>query len=367
MGFEGDDTQVSTKARFRYNSQLVQVTLIGLVCFCCPGMFNALAGLGGGGQENPTAANNANTALYTTFAIFGILGGGIYNILGPRLTLASGCSTYVLYAGSFLYYNHQQHQAFAIISGAVLGIGAGFLWAGEGAIVISYPPQHRKGTYISLFWSVFNMGGVIGGLIPFILNYNRSEAASVNDGTNIGIMCFMTAGTLLSLSLLPPSKVVRDDGTRCTNIKYSKVSTEAVEIGKLLFNWKMLFIAPAAWASNFVHSYQFNIFQSRRKRGFVGNGIVAALGTAIWAGGLAKQADDSEVLSRYGGFYKGVQSAGAAVAWHVDARKVPLLTQLIVNWSFTTVSYPLLVIKDDHKGEEPSINPASMDNNSKPV
>jgi len=68
-----------------------------------------------------------------------------------------------------------------------------------------------------------------------------------------------------------------------------------------------------------------------------------------------------------------VQSAGAAVAWHVDARKVPLLTQLIVNWSFTTVSYPLLailamlVIKDDHKGEEPSINPASMDNNSKPV
>ena len=107
------------------------------------------------------------------------------------------------------------------------------------------------------------MGGVIGGLIPFILNYNRSEAASVNDGTNIGIMCFMTAGTLLSLSLLPPSKVVRDDGTRCTNIKYSKVSTEAVEIGKLFFNWKMLFIAPAAWASNFVHSYQFNLWMGR--------------------------------------------------------------------------------------------------------
>jgi hypothetical protein len=42
------------------------------------------------------------------------------------------------------------------------------------------------------------MGGVIGGLIPFILNYNRSEAASVNDGTNIGIMCFMTAGTPLA-------------------------------------------------------------------------------------------------------------------------------------------------------------------------
>lgn len=302
------------------------------------------------------------------------------------------------------------------------------------------------------------MGGVIGGLIPFILNYNRSEAASVNDGTYIGFMCFMTAGTLLSLAILPPSKVVRDDGTRCTNIKYSKVSTEAVEIGKLFFNWKMLLIAPAAWASNFFYSYQFNnvngalfnlrtrglnnvfywgaqmvgsvgigyildfSFQSRRKRGFVGIGIVAALGTAIWAGGLAKQvgykhndlppkldfkdsgsdfagpfvlyfsyglldamfqsmvywvigalADDSQILSRYVGFYKGVQSAGAAVAWQVDAHKVPLLSQLIVNWSLTTVSYPLLAIlvmlavKDDQKGEEPSINPASVDNNSKPV
>ena len=53
-----------------------------------------------------TADNNANTALYTTFAIFGILGGGIYNILCPHFTLFVGCSTYVLYANSFLYYNH---------------------------------------------------------------------------------------------------------------------------------------------------------------------------------------------------------------------------------------------------------------------
>ena len=34
------------------------------------------------------------------------------------------------------------------------------------------------------------MGGVIGGLIPFILNHNRSEAASVNDGT-VRILSFV--------------------------------------------------------------------------------------------------------------------------------------------------------------------------------
>lgn len=333
MGFQGDEessnNNLPTKSIFRYNSPFVQVTLIGFVCFCCPGMFNALSGMGGGGQVDPTAANNANTALYTAFAVFGILGGGIYNILGPRLTLVAGCSTYVLYAGSFLYYNHYKHQAFAIVAGAILGIGAGLLWAGEGAIMTSYPPPHRKGTYISLFWSIFNMGGVIGGLIPFILNYHRSEAASVNDGTYIGFMCFMTVGTLLSFAILPPSKVVRDDGTVCTHIKYSKVSTEAVEIMKLFLNWKMLLMIPASWASNFFYSYQFNnvnaahfnlrtrglnnvfywgaqmlgsvgigyildfSFQSRRTRGFVGIAIVGVLGTAIWGGGLANQVNYS--------------------------------------------------------------------------
>nr|XP_011470662.1 PREDICTED: UNC93-like protein 1 [Fragaria vesca subsp. vesca] len=285
-----------------------------------------------------------------------------------------------------------------------------------------------KGTYISIFWSIFNMGGVIGGLIPFVLNYKRTEAASVNDATYIGFMVFMSIGTFLTLAILPPSKVVRDDGTKCTNIQYSNVTTEAIEIGKLFLNWKMLLIVPAAWSSNFFYTYQFNnvngvmfnlrtrglnnvfywgaqmagsigigyimdfSFKSRRTRGFFGIIVVAVLSSAIWAGGLANQlgysrgnkpekldfkggsdyagpfvlyfsfglldamyqslvywvigalADDSETLSRYVGFYKGVQSAGGAVAWQVDARNVSFLGQLIMNWVFTTVSYPLLIV-----------------------
>lgn len=132
--------------------------------------------------------------------------------------------------------------------------------------------------------------------------------------------------------------------------------------------------------------------KSRRKRGFLGLSIVALLGTAIWGGGLANQlryssdkplkeldfkdsgsayagplilyfcyglmdamfqtlcywtigalADDSQTLSRYSGFYKGVQSAGAAVAWQVDSQKVSLLAQLLINWGLTTISYPLVL------------------------
>ena len=63
-------------------------------------------------------------------------------------------------------------------------------------------------------------------------------------------------------------------------------------------------------------------------------------------------------IRRYVGFYKGVQSAGAAAAWQVDTQKVSYMSQLIVNWSLTTISYPLLLIlvllavKDNHKDEE---------------
>ncbi|GKU87819.1 hypothetical protein SLEP1_g2156 [Rubroshorea leprosula] len=381
MGFEGNkearvvaDRVPGGSSLFRYNSPLVQVILIGLVCFCCPSMFNALSGMGGGGQVEPTVANNVNTAPYVTFSIFGVLSGGAYNIFGPRITLALGCSTYILYAVSFHYYNHCHNQAFAIVAGAILGAGTGLLWAGEGAIMTSYPSTARTGSYIFLFWNIFNLGGIIGRLIPFVLNYHRTKAESVNDATYIVFMCFMSTIALLSFSILHPSRVIRNDGTRCTNVKYSNVSTEAVEILKLFRNWKMLLRTRGLynvlyWGAQMIGSIglgqvlEFS-FESRRRRGSVGISPVALLGTAIWGGDLADHlvywvngalAEDSETLSRYTGFYKGVQSARSAVAWQVDKNKVPLLNWLIVNWSLTTVSYPLLAVlvilavKDENK------------------
>lgn len=47
---------------------------------------------------------------------------------------------------------------------------------------------------------------------------------------------------------------------------------------------------------------------------------------------------------RYVGFFKGVQSAGGAAAWQIDAHKVSPINQLIVNWGLTSISYPLLAV-----------------------
>ncbi|GJN11953.1 hypothetical protein PR202_ga30193 [Eleusine coracana subsp. coracana] len=421
-------------------------------------MFNALSGLGGGGQLDHTTGDNANTALYACFAVFGVLGGGAHNILGPRLTLLLGALAYPLYAGSFLYYNHHSgSQIFPVTAGAILGAGAGFLWAAQGAIMTSYPPPNRRGTYISLFWCVFNLGGVLGGLLPFAFNYNRgNDPASVNDATYIAFIAFMLVGAALTLLVLPPTRIVRDDGTRPTRVTYTSPATELAQILKLFADWKMLLALPAAWASNFFYTYQFNNvngllftvrteglnnvfywgaqmigsaaigyyldfgFASRRKRGLVAVLAVAVLGTAIWGGGLANQltytrhtmrthaqlidfkqgrryagpfmlyfsyglldamfqsliywiigalANDSQILSRYVGFYKGVQSAGAAVAWQVDTHKTSLIAQLLVNWALMTISYPLLAllvflaVKDEDSSSVSSVEDAKQNNN----
>lgn len=60
-----------------YYHPYFQVSMLGFVCFMCPGMFNALGGIGGGGQVNTTAQSNASTATYATFAFFAFFSGSV--------------------------------------------------------------------------------------------------------------------------------------------------------------------------------------------------------------------------------------------------------------------------------------------------
>ncbi|KAH9923570.1 uncharacterized protein B0H18DRAFT_1015256, partial [Fomitopsis serialis] len=59
-----------------------------------PGLFNALDGLGGGGE--------ISSAIYATFAFTAFFAGSINNVVGPRLTLLIGSSGYAVYIGSYL-------------------------------------------------------------------------------------------------------------------------------------------------------------------------------------------------------------------------------------------------------------------------
>lgn len=148
-----------------FASPKIQLLMISFVCFLCPGMFNALAGLGGGGTDDDSANSKTNTALYSTFAAVGFFAGTITNRLGLRLALSFGGIGYCVYSAAFLCWNHTFNEGFIIFAGALLGVCAGLLWCAQGAIMMSYPPEESKGRYISFFWIIFNLGAVLGSLV----------------------------------------------------------------------------------------------------------------------------------------------------------------------------------------------------------
>ncbi|KAJ1963638.1 hypothetical protein GGI12_001935 [Dipsacomyces acuminosporus] len=412
---------------FRYYSPLTQVIIVGFVCFLCPGMFNALNGMGGGGQLDPKAGNNANTALYSTFVLFGVLGGGIVNLLGVRWTIFGSGFTYAFYSASYIYLNHTKSGALTIAAGALLGVGAGILWAAQGMIMVSYPKEEQKASYIAIFWVIFNLGGVVGALITFGMNFH-SKAGSLSNAVYIVFVVLECIGAFLGLVLAPPSKVVRDDGTSVVLVKYTNVFRELVEIVKLFINPMMLALLPMCFTSNFFYSYQFdqinlglfdlstrgfnNIFYwgaqmvgaylislildatrfTRKKRGLITFAIVTVVFNVIWGGCLAVHnkypnglklnealsyknssksggiiflyfvcgigdaiyqslaywiigalTNDNQLLARYVGFYKGMQSLGGAISWQLGAKEVTVKNQLIANWVLLAISLPSML------------------------
>jgi hypothetical protein len=69
---------------------------------------------------------------------------------------------------------HSNAGGFVIAAGAILGICAGLLWTAQGSLILSYPTEIQKGRFISIFWSIFNLGAVIGSAVSLAINFHSS-------------------------------------------------------------------------------------------------------------------------------------------------------------------------------------------------
>ncbi|KAI9838181.1 MAG: hypothetical protein M1837_002610 [Sclerophora amabilis] len=423
-----------------YASPPVQLFMVALVCFLCPGMFNALNGLGGGGQVDADDNNNAQVALYSTFSVVGFFAGTFANRLGLKLTLSFGGFGYFIYASSLLCYNHTQNEGFLIFAGTLLGVCAGLLWCAQGAIMMAYPPEHAKGRYISWFWMIFNLGAVIGSLIPLGQNIH-SESNSVNDGTYIGFMVLMFLGAVLAWFLVDSKHVQRRDGSKVIVMKNPTWQSEILALGECLrTDWYIVALFPMFFASNWFYTYQFNdvnlakfnirtralnntlywlsqivgafvfgyaldmhtIRRSIRAKAALGSLFVITM--AIWGGGYAWQrkytraeteletyvkddwttrgyvgpmflfmfygfydaawqtcvywfmgalTNNGRKTAHFAAFYKGIQSAGAAVIYRVDTIGVPFMNIFASCWALLAgsliIAAPVIIWKvHDH-------------------
>ncbi|KAG6329845.1 hypothetical protein ID866_9246 [Astraeus odoratus] len=420
-----------------YHHPLFQTCMLGFVCFMCPGMFNALSGLGGGGQVDPQTASNANSALYATFAFFSFFSGSINNKLGPRLTLFIGTIGYALFIGSFLADNiHPNAGPFVVAAGAILGICAAFLWTAQGSLVLSYPTEAEKGKYIGIFWAIFNLGAVVGAAVSLGQNFH-SAANSVGNGTYIGFLILTVIGVLIPPFMANPYRVVRTDGTKVECFRNPSWKTELKGLWVALRTDPLiLLLFPMFYASNYFYTWQFNDYNqalfdirarslnnfvywlsqivgslaignlvldqvkfSRRCRAFAGWTILFIMvfvvniwgyfyqktytresiknitrkidiydqgypahvwlmifcglfdamwqTTAYWL--MGAMSNDPAKLAVFTGFYKSIQSAGAAGVWRADATGIPFMNIFLSSWCLTAFglvcAFPMIFLR----------------------
>ena len=67
---------------------------------------------------------------------------------------------------------HPNAGGFVIAAGVILGICAGLLWSAQGSLMLSYPTEQEKGKYIAIFWTIFNLGAVLGAAVSLGQNFN---------------------------------------------------------------------------------------------------------------------------------------------------------------------------------------------------
>ena len=437
-----DKQIVSWIPAFSYSTS--QIVLLSFVCFMSTGLYNSLSGLGGAGIDDIGVANNANVALYCTFATVGFFAGTICNTLGIKFCLAFGASGYTLYSGSLLCWNKTSNAGFVIFSGALLGVCAACLWAAQGTIIMSYPPEHRKGRAIMIFWIIFNMGAVIG-LIISLANNIHSVQTLVSDTTFAIFIALMGLGIVLALFLLPIHLVWKDrvGGQRVYVKEYPNWKKELVQLFRTLYREPRVFLVfPMCFASNWFYTYQFNdvnagrfnirtrslnsllywIMQlvgailfgglldwkrfDRKTRAKLGWAALFILTMAIWGAGLKFQllftresvkemkaidftdsnyvgpvilyvfygiydavwqtyiyyllgalSNSPKKAALYGSMYKGIQSAGAAIAWRLDYYEIPYLNMFGSCWGLLggslLIAAPLVFYQiENHTSEE---------------
>ena len=128
----------------------------------------------------------------------------INNVLGSRPTLLLGSIGYALYIASYLYVTnaltvacrlivlqpgnsvvnvHPGAGGFVIAAGAILGICAGMLWTAQGSLMLAYPTEQEKGKFIGIFWTVFNLGSVVGASVSLGRSWHSTVWFNISSQT----------------------------------------------------------------------------------------------------------------------------------------------------------------------------------------
>ncbi|WFD29880.1 hypothetical protein MSPP1_000894 [Malassezia sp. CBS 17886] len=234
-----------------FRSVFFQITVLGWCSFLSPGTCAAMAATGGGGQEDVSLVNVANSSSFSVMVAIGLLAPSLMCCTNMRVALAIGTLGYPLYSASLYTHGKYGIRWFVIFGAVISGITAGTFWAVEGAVGITYPERAKQGIYIA-YWLMYRvMGQLLGGAINLGLNAKAKEAGSLSSETYIVFIALQCISPAIAMLLSLPKQVQRRDGTPVQYAPERSAWGELKATLRSLVHPKMLLIIPLLFQANF--------------------------------------------------------------------------------------------------------------------
>ncbi|KAJ1986215.1 hypothetical protein H4R33_003490 [Dimargaris cristalligena] len=243
----------------RFYTPYRQVVIAALISLCINASWNAVLGVGGGGLMDSSISARANVAGAIASCVAGLVVSGVNNYLGVRLAMFIASVTYTLFMASFVLFAYWPQPAPVVITGALKGFGLLMSGMIQSVMLVSYPQEAQRGSYLSTFFLVASLNGVVGGAVALGLNYSNSSR-----GLGLATYYVATAVTivavLLSLLLVSPRYLTKDDGSPIVVPKFQGWRREIRLLFRAARDGPLVLFIPYFAITRFYYAYQFNGF-----------------------------------------------------------------------------------------------------------
>ena len=151
-----------------------------------------------------TLGSNTAFSIYALFTIACFISPSITNKLGCKNTMTLGVLGYAsLVAASLIKFvdGTDKYNWLVIVGGCILGIGAALLWTAQGRLILQYSDGSDGGTLFSIFWALFNMSALVGGLLTFVYfgaNETDDDSSDKDEGQGSATLYVIFLGFVLS-------------------------------------------------------------------------------------------------------------------------------------------------------------------------
>tara|TARA_B110000305_G_C19418187_1_gene629241 strand:- start:51 stop:1094 length:1044 start_codon:yes stop_codon:yes gene_type:complete len=186
-------------------------------------------------------------SIYGFFTVFCFVSPAITNKLGCKNAMFFGVLGYAcLVLASLVYFldrenhpNSETYQSVVLIGASLLGVGAALLWTGQGRLILQYSDGSDGGTLFSVFWMLFNMAALVGGVLTFFIFGNSdvsdddgtaSDAPTANSTLFIIFLAFVLCGACATRFILDATELERDNKGHSNNIFNNHNSNNALPL-----------------------------------------------------------------------------------------------------------------------------------------